>query len=165
MAKTTYNPANSTTSDELPADFVPMTEGRLRLEVNDRAGYTRHWFLNEPSRIERARRAGYTPVDPMDVNLNNFDIAGDGLKGGGALGSEVSVAAGAGLNSVGSPLRLILMECPNQYFAAAQKVVQERNDNVAAILRGGKVGVNEPDMAYNKEVAPNLFTPKSKRRP
>jgi hypothetical protein len=164
MAKQPYNPANSVTND-LPKDFVPMTQGRLKLEVPDKPGYHRHWFIGEPQRLERARRAGYVMVDPDEVNIASFDLAGDGLKNGNTLGSEVSIAAGAGLNSVGAPLRLYLMECPMQYYEAGQAIIQEQNDNIAAILRGGKVGVNEPDMAYNKEKAPNLFTPRKERRP
>jgi len=162
MAKQPYNPANSTTSD-LPKDFIPMTQGRLRLEVPERPGYHRHWFRDDPARIERAKQAGYVCVDPEDVSLNNFDYAGSGPGTGNSLGNIVSVVSGDGVKANGQPSHLILMECPIQYYEASMAVVESRNEIVAAALRGGKIGVNEPHASYNREAPSNLFTPKSKR--
>lgn len=168
MAKNNNNnPANSTTSD-LPDDFIPMTNGRLRLEVPEKPGYHRHWFRGEPARIARARKARYEFVDPDDptVDITSFDIAGDGLRNGNSdLGSRVSVVTGDEIMHDGQPSRLYLMECPIEYYEASKKVIDDVNSNIASALRGGKMGVSEPSMAYNKEAAPNLFTPKNQRRP
>ncbi len=165
MSKNSVNPANGTTIKEIPKDFKPMTTGTLRLEVPQRDGYHRYWFRGDPGRLARARKAYYTFVDPDDVDINNFDLAGDITGTGNTdLGTRVSVVTGDDITHGGQPNRLYLMECPIELYEESQRILAERNEDVASALRGGKMGVDELDKAYNKEAPPNLFTPNKQRR-
>lgn len=165
------NPANTVEKRELPANFQPMSAGVKRLEVPERAGYHRRWFRSDPGRIAKAQRAGYTFVDPRDVDLNNHDLGGDAkVSGNTDMGSSlVSVVSGEGLDQTGQPQRLYLMECPIEYYKASQKVLEERNDAVAEALKGNNMqGSDDETMSdrekrYMKGQAPALFT-KNRRR-
>jgi hypothetical protein len=166
MSKNNNNPANSISETTLPKDFKPMTQGTLRLEVPKKDGFHRHWFRGDPGRIARALKAYYKFVDPDEVDINNFDMAGDSTVSGNTdLGTRVSVVSGDDIQHSGQPSRLYLMECPEELYEESQRILAERNEDVAAALRGGKMGVDEADKAYNKEAPPNLFTPNKQRRP
>lgn len=164
------NPANEIPG--LPKDYRPMSTATLTLEVPQRPGYHRHWFRGTPERIARAQQAGYRFVDATDetVDVNNRDLAGDPKnKGSTDLGSRVSVVTGDELTSDGQPSRLYLMECPLELFKHGQKILEERNDSIAAAIRGGTAGGNSggdtpKDMArrYTKDVSIDLFTRKNR---
>lgn len=166
------NPANV---PGLPKGFRPMTSATLRLEVPQRDGFHRHWFRGTPERIARAQQAGYRFVDKEDLGedaVNSFDLAGSSEESGSTdLGSRISVISGDDIGSNGQPGRLYLMECPMEYYEAAQQVLSDRNDSVAEALRGGKIGAgqagetsSDASKRYMKEKAPDFLTPKTRRR-
>lgn len=163
---TKQNPANAPL--ELPKGYRPMSVGVRRLEVPDKLGWHRHWFRGTPSNIARAKQAGYTFVDPLDVDLNNFDLAGEDAPGGSTdLGTRVSVISGDDVGNDGQPGRLYLMECPEELYKYAQELLGKQVDRTAEALRGGRVGVGNDgetrvDSAnrYIKEMKAPLLTKK-----
>lgn len=164
------NPANAS---DIPADFQPMDSAIQRLEVPKKDGFHRHWFRGNPERIARAQKAGYRFVDPNEVNINNFDLGGDAKESGNTdLGSSrVSVISGDDLDTTGQPGRLYLMECPEHLYQISKKSLEDRNEGVAAALRGGKIGAGEQgetpvdtQKRYMKGNTPDLFIPNKTRR-
>lgn len=139
VTKEKENPANGAL--ELPKGYKPMSSAQLRLEVPEKSGWHRHWFRGTPQRLQRAQQAGYRYVDPADVDVNNFDLAGDSKKSGSTdLGTRISVSSGEGFSESGQPTRMYLMECPNELYKYAQSFLEKDIDKVAETLRGGKVG-------------------------
>lgn len=158
------NPANEKEKSVRPANYRPMSSGQKKLEVPERPGYYRRWFRGDAGRINRALQAGYTFVDPSAVALNNFDLGGDAKESGNTdLGSSrVSVVSGEGADSNGQAERLYLMECPQELYEESKRYVDERNDSVAAALRGGFAeGDGDPEgKRYMKGKSPDLFIKK-----
>lgn len=136
------NPANE--KMKLPKGYKPMSVGQRRLEVPEIEGYHLYWFRGEPGRINRAQQAGYEFVEPDEVDLNDLDLAGDGLNGKGTdMGTRVSVISGDDVGSNGQPGRLYLMKCPNELYEYAQGLLNKQVDDTVEALRGGKVGVSK----------------------
>lgn len=166
------NPANEKERGALPKGYQPMSAGVKKLEVPEREGYHRRWFRGDPNRIARAQRAGYTFVDKEDVELANFDLGGDASESGDTdLGTRVSVIAGDDLDVRGQPGRLYLMECPNHLYEHSRSIVEDRNEDIAEALRGGKIGAGhddetryDQDQRYVKGKVPDLFNPNKTRR-
>ncbi len=156
------NPANA---PALPDGYKPFSEGSLKLEVPERPGWHRHWFRGEPGRIERARQAGYTHVTSGDVKVANQDLGGDAKSDGNSdLGSLVSIVSG-GVSEDGQPERMYLMECPDEIYEYAQSILADRNESVAAALRGGTIGADKESRGdashrYVKGTVPDLFNPR-----
>jgi hypothetical protein len=169
MSDDVKNPAN------LPAkrdtSRIPMSVPLQKLQVPDKPGWHRHWMLGTPSRIAQAQRAGYRFVDADDADVVSSGIAdGAGAHGSTDMGSRVSIVAGSDIGGDGQEQRLYLMEIPEELWQEDQKLLEERNEQIAATIRGGgEVGANPngsenryiPD-AHRKGVA-NLFTPKNRR--
>jgi hypothetical protein len=133
VQKEKSNPSNVPLS--LPKGYKPMTGGTLRLEVPEKPGWHRHWFRGVPARLGQAVQAGYRYVDADDVDINNFDLAGDSKdSGNGDMGSRVSVGSGEG------PTRMYLMECPDEIFEYAQSLLGKQSDALANTLKGGTIG-------------------------
>lgn len=129
------NPSQDKGDLDLPAGYKPMSVGMRRLEVPDRDGWHRHWFRGNPGNLAKAQQAGYKFVDPDDIELNDFDLAGNGESTGTDMGdSRVSVSSGDGSE------RLYLMECPERLFQYAQSLHMEGVHQTAASLKGGTVG-------------------------
>ncbi len=158
------NPANTDQGfDE--SKWVPMSAPVARLHIPDKPGWHRHWFRNEPGRIERAMRAGYRFVDSSEVSVHNTSLSGPAEQGGNTdLGSRVSVAAG-GISDNGQALRLYLMECPQHLYKKNLAMLQEDTDNTVTALsagRGGKDDMNsEGAKTYTRGDLPSLFKKKS----
>lgn len=163
------NPSNV---PELPKGFQPMSQGVKKLEIPHRDGYHRRWFRGDPGRIAKAQRAGYTFVHPEDTELNNFDLGGDAKNDGNTdMGTRVSVISGDEPDQFGQPGRLYLMECPIHLYKISRGLVEDRNESIAAALRGGEVGVGQDgetmvdvQKRYTKGKMPDLFIPNKSRR-
>jgi hypothetical protein len=82
-------------------------------------------------------QAGYTWVDQDEVELSDFDLAGDGRPIGGTdLGSRVSTVAGGLYEGTMQPQRLYLMKIPEWLWEKHQIPLGNVNENIAAALRG-----------------------------
>lgn len=172
-ADKTRNPANPAREAKVDArSRVPMSTPERQLEVADIPGYHLHWFLT--SRTGRALRAGYTFVEEDDIpeGLNSRSIAGDANESGNSdMGTRISVPAAVGGDS---EERLYLMKIPTEWWEQDQEKLADRNEEIAAALRGGKstgVGTANPYDTSNEYVPggrpspmqSNLFTPKRPR--
>ena len=163
------NPSNvrSTRVDE--ATRIPMSVPQQRLAAPEIPGYHCHWFLTR--NVQRALRAGYEFVDPEEAEVNNFNLADDAaLTGGSDMGTRVSVTAGRGSVDNGQAELLYLMKIRQEWWEKDQQAMEDRNNQVAAALRGDGALPNEQLSAGERYVpswAPqrkrnsnNLFTPK-----
>ena len=164
MATVPVNPANAPVKAKEERKRIPMSLPQQKLATPDIPGYHQHWFLG--ARVKRALAAGYEFVDPDEVDVTNTGLADDASKSGNSdLGSRVSVLAGDMLGEDGSEQRLYLMKIKQEWWDEDQKILAERNEQIASTIRGGGTpGVPAPEGAYipdahRKEVA-NIFTPK-----
>lgn len=156
------NPANPRAKRVTAVTRIPMSAPRQKLEVPEIENFHLHWFLarNVPS----AQAAGYEFVGQDEVELNGVGVAeGSEDSGHTDLGSRVSIIGG--LDARDEPERLYLMKLPSEWWLADQQRLEERNERIAAALRGGIVGAEkDPDIAkrYLKQ-GQDLFIPKKKR--
>lgn len=150
---------------------IPMSLPLQKLSVPDLPGFHLHWMLGSTTRINQALRAGYEFVEATEVETTNTGLADDASKSGNTdMGSRVSVSAGAELGTDGSEQRLYLMKIKQEWWEADQAALENRNEQIAATLRGGNDLAVNPNGAENryipqghrKEVA-NLLTPKTRR--
>ncbi len=117
--------------------YISMSIPRQRLAAPDILGYHLHWFLGMPDHIQQAMQAGYTWVNDTEVNLSNFDLAGDGRPIGGTdLGTRVSTVAGGLYEGTMQPQRLYLMKIPLWLWEKHEEALAAINENIAAALRG-----------------------------
>jgi hypothetical protein len=164
-SKEQTNPANGA-EKSLPArERIPMSIPVAKLAVPEIPGFHCHWMRGDDMRLKQALQAGYVFVDQDEVNLNRFGLA-DGAEDSGHtdLGSRVSVLGGTGEN--GDAQRLYLMKLPLEFWDADQMKLEERQEKVAAALRGDKGFSKAGDDAsnrYSKGESANLFQPKRKR--
>lgn len=166
------NPANEPKVSEIPENYVPMSAPIQRLQVPEKPGFVRYWFRGDPNRLQRAMQAGYKFVNPNDVKVNNFDVGGDSKNSGNTdLGTRVSVVTGDETGPDGQPNRLYLMEIPKELYDYGQRLLEERNEQIAEELRSGLIGSDSTgesgrDKAtrYSKTGVPDLFNPHKNRR-
>ena len=112
---------------------VPMSTARRRLEVADMPGWHLHWFKED--NVPAALQAYYEPVKRGEVALNQLGVAnGIADDGNTDLGTNVSIVAGK--NEDGSPVRLILMKIPEQYFREDQDDLRKRNGAIMEAIFG-----------------------------
>ncbi len=148
---------------------IPMSVPVQKLEVPDIPGYHLHWFKGEPARIARALDGGYEFVKSGELQINNVSLGGDSAESGNTdMGSNISIVAGSGLGTDGQPLRMVLMKIKLEWYEEDQRLQEDRNEQVAASLRGGLLGA-EKDVQGDtskryvdkaRTQIPNLFTPK-----
>lgn len=147
---------------------IPMSVPVQKLEAPDMPGFHLHWFNGTPDRLQRALDGGYEFVDEREMKINNVSIGGDSTRSGNTdMGSRVSVVSGQEVGKDGQPTRLILMKIKQEWWEEDQKLVEARNEQTAAALRGGLIGdVGNPGDTANRYVdkartkIPDLFTPK-----
>lgn len=123
-------------------------------------------------RIAQALDAGYEFVDSSEVNLTETSL-GSSIDSTGStdLGSRVSISAGSDIGPDGTEVRQYLMKLRQEFWDEDQKVIAQRNEQVAASIRGGRsTGEANPHGDENryvpessKTVMANLFTPKHRR--
>lgn len=152
---------------------IPMSVPVQKLAAPDMPGYHLHWFNGTPERIARALEGGYEFVHDRDMSINAVGIGTESAVSGNTdMGSQVSVVAGGGaIGNDGQPVRLILMKIKQEWYEEDQQLVADRNEQVAASLRGanpmGLVGgegrPGDPTHTYTDKARtkiPDLFTPK-----
>ena len=150
MTEQKANPANE--KPKLPVGYRPMSVGQRRLEVPPLEGFHLHWFRGTPGNLNRAKQAGYEFVEPDEVSLNDFDLAGGNDSTGTDLGTRVSVISGDEIGHNGQPGRLYLMKCPKHLYEYAQGLLAKVVDDTADVLRGGKVGVSQDGQEARSDV-------------
>jgi len=135
------NPANRPGKSDEARKRIPMSVPVRKLEAPDIPGYHLHWFRGSPDRIARAQDAGYEFVHRDEVKVNYTGIGGSPTASGNTdMGSQVSVVAGEELGPDGQAVRLVLMKIKQEYYEQDQKIAEDRNEQVAAALRGGMLG-------------------------
>lgn len=131
------NPANEPSSRVTEANRVPMSTPQRKLEVPEREGFHRYWFLE--SNAPRALQAGYEFVDSKEVILNQTGVGNDSIASGNMdLGSRVRIVGGT--NQSGQAEFLILMEIREDWWKKDQRVIEERNAAImSAIFKGERI--------------------------
>lgn len=171
MALEKINPATAGKSNA-ERKRIPMSVPVQRLEAPDMPGYHLHWFTGSPERIQRALDGGYEFVDSRELKINNVSLGGDSAVSGNTdMGSRVSIVSGQEVGKDGQPVRLILMKIKQEWYEEDQKLVEGRNEQVAAALRGGLLGVEKDgkgDTVHRyvdkaRTQIPDLFKPKHPR--
>lgn len=162
QASSQYNPANAPERRVTSANRVPMTLPDLKLAVPEMPGFYLYWHLGK--NVNRALAAGYTFVDPEEVEVSEDGVANDrGLSGSTDLGSRISKSAGDAGEA--KEERLYLMKLPMEWHQQDMDSLTARNEEIAVQLRAGNIGANE-DPDRNKrhmKQGQDLFYPKTRR--
>lgn len=162
------NPANAPAKAAPERERVPMSLPLQKLAVPELPGYHLHWMLGTSQRIGQALRAGYEFVDPSEVDVINHGLADDASRSGNTdMGSRVSISAGADLGEDNQTQRLYLMKIKEEWWQEDQRKLEERNEQIAATIRGGgNVGANPhgTEQTYipkgHQSAVRNIFIPK-----
>lgn len=143
MSTEPENPANEPGKRERIRAAFALPD--LKLSVPPIPGYKLYWFRGEPGRLARAERAGYEYVYSNEVDVNNFDLAGDAFKDGNTdMGERVSLPAQDGVGEDGQYLRLYLMKIKEEYWLEDQaEYEKKRIDPIVAALKAGTTGAGE----------------------
>lgn len=168
----TLNPANKEAKVAAERKRIPMSVPVQQLEAPEIPGYHLHWFNGTKERIQRAIDGGYEFVYERDMKLNPVGLGSDSTHSGNTdLGSQVSRVAGQELDAEGQPVRMILMKIKLEWYNEDQKLVENRNRNVANALTGGALGDtgNPGDTSHRyvdkaKTSIPDMFNPNKKRK-
>ena len=172
MAIEKINPANAQGKTDAERKRIPMSVPVQRLEAPEMPGYHLHWFNGTPERLQRALDGGYEFVDEREMKINNVALGGESTRSGNTdMGSRVSVVSGQEVGKDGQPTRLILMKIKIEWYEEDQKLVDEKNGQVANALTGGLLG-SEKDGAgdtihryvdKSRTKIPDLFRAKRSR--
>ena len=137
--ETKPNPANATAKPVAAFKRIPMSVPVRKLEVPEIPGYHLHWFKSDEQRLQQALQGGYEFVDRKEVRLNSVSLGGTGAVDASTdMGSRVSIISGG--DGAGGPERLILMKIKQEWYEEDQKLLENRNDQIAGALAGGTVG-------------------------
>lgn len=164
------SPANVVEKAVATRDRIPMSLPQMKLAVPEIPGWHLHWMAGTPERLAQAQRAGYVFVEDDEVNVSNPDLAGSASKTGNQdMGSRVSLVSGAG-SADGQASRLYLMKIKEEFWQQDQKQLEDRNEQIAATLRGGATPQANPhgtDGVYipevNRKTNAELFQRKTRR--
>lgn len=120
-------------------EYIPMTLPQQRLAVPAITGYHLHWMINTNERVAAALKAGYEFVTQGEVEVNDTELGGDGKADGNTdMGTRVTrLASSYGDGQIGKdgqPARLILMKQREELHRKHQKLLENRNDNIADTL-------------------------------
>lgn len=163
------NPAERPGRERAEMQRTPMSVPVQRLAVPEIPGWHLHWFRGTPDRILRAQQAGYQFVSMEEVNLNSLSLGSDSaVSGNQDLGSRVTVASGSELTADNQPMQMVLMKLREEHWRADCRILEDRNEQIADAIRGGKIGAgqaggeNMRDQAlrYTSKESKNLFTRK-----
>jgi hypothetical protein len=158
------NPANTPGKDEAERKRVPMSVPMRKLEAPEIPGYHCHWMRGTKARIAQAARAGYEFVSEDELaaagGLNSMDLGGFGIATGSDMGTRVSLVSGEEFGPDGQAERLYLMKLKEGWWRESQAVSEERNEQVAASIRGGRFRAQEDktpgDLSYGGPEGPVL---------
>ena len=165
------NPATRVDSAKAERKRIPMSVPVQKLSAPDIPGYHLHWFNGTPDRLQRALDGGYEFVDEKELKINNVSLGSVSTASGNTdMGSRVSVVSGSEIGKDGQSLRLILMKIKQEWYEEDQKLVEARNEQTAAALRGGMLGAEKEQAGdsqhryidKNRTKIPDMFTPKRK---
>ncbi len=158
------NPANvAKDASATERKRIPMSVPVQKLECPDIPGFHLHWFNGTAARLQRALDGGYEFVDSREIQLNNVSLGGDSAASGNTdMGTRVSVVAGKQLAPDGQPLRMVLMKIRLEYYNEDQKLIEQRNDQVASSLMGGLLGA---EGAADAGETANRYVKKGTRMP
>jgi len=162
------NPANEVETSMTTRTRVPMSLPMLKLEVPEIPRYHLHWMRGDAQRIAQAQRAGYEFVDNDEIDVNNSGLADDASASGNQdMGTRVSLVSGGASTHDGQPGRLYLMKIKEEFWQEDQKVIEDRNEELAQVMRGGDVpGVQGDGLSYvpkaHKQSVATMFTRKNK---
>ena len=163
---------NVATARGTERERIPMSLPMQKLAVPEMEGYHLHWMLGTQSRLSQALRAGYEFVDETEVDIVGTGLADDLSKSGNTdMGTRISVSAGADVGADGSEQRLYLMKLKIEWWNEDQAKLENRNEQVAAAIRGGQhtgdANPNGLDNRYipdaHKKNNANILTPKNRR--
>jgi hypothetical protein len=160
------NPANTLETSKIERTRIPMSLPIQKLAVPPIPGYHLHWMRGDAARVQQALRAGYEFVNQDEVDVTNTNLADNAETSGSTdMGSRVSIVAGSEIDAGGQPERLFLMKLRQEYWEEDQAVLENRNEEVAAALRGGATPGNvAPEGAYipqaHRKSVENMFTRK-----
>ena len=157
------NPANAPEKRLPERTRIPMSLPVQKLAAPEIPGYHTHWMRGDSQRIAQALRAGYDWVSPDEIDLNTFGIAsGEEDSGQTDLGSRVSHFSG--MDEKGSVQRLYLMKLPLELWEQDQKALGEKQESIAAQIRGDKgfteAGLDASNRYSRGEQKSNMFQPK-----
>lgn len=172
MSQQQHNPANPINAPVSERTRIPMSVPIAKLAVPEIPGYRLYWFRGEPSRLARAEQAGYEFVERGEVELTSHDLAGGSEDGNTDLGTRVTRSAGDLVGEDRQPTVLVLMKIREEWALADEQLKEDRNDAIAAALRGGLVG-SEKDRPDDRDARyvgsqtkiPELFRRKPRAAP
>ncbi len=151
---------------------IPMSVPVQTLSAPEIPGYHLHWFNGTQARLQRAIDGGYEFVTHDEMRLNAVGLGSDTTHSGNTdMGSRVSVVSGSEVGPDGQAIRMVLMKIKQEWYEEDQKLVEERNDKVAASLKGGMVGSEMPGSGdtsnryvdKSRTKIPDMFTKKAPR--
>lgn len=165
------NPAERPGRTSAERQRIPMSVPVQRLSVPKIPGYHLHWFRGTPDRILRAQQAGYEFVESHEVQLNSTLLGSDSAESGNmSLGDRVMVAAGSEVTVDNQPVQMVLMKLKEEFWVQDQMLLEDRNEEIAATIRGGKVAAGQAGAENPYDVSQrytrgtqNLFSRKPKR--
>lgn len=161
------NPSNAPGKTSEERKRIPMSVPVQKLEAPEIPGYHLHWFRGDAARIQRAMDGGYERVLDGEISLNNVSLGGNSAVSGSTdMGSGVSIVAGKELGPDGQPIRMVLLKIKQAWYEEDQKLVEDRNDQVANSITGGLAGAavasdkGETNQRYvgKQTKIPELFT-------
>lgn len=150
---------------------IPMAVPVQKLDAPEIPGYHLHWFLGTPERIQRAQDGGYETVSQEEIRLNSTGLGSNSTTSGNTdMGSLVSKEAGSEIGRDGQPIRMVLMKIKLEWYKEDQKLVDDKNYQVANSLTGGLLGAErdgpgDTDKRYvgSSTKIPDFFNPHKKR--
>lgn len=171
MANEKVNPANAPEKSLPSRERIPMALPQTKLAVPEIPGYHLHWMRGDAQRIAQALKAGYEFVEEGEVEVVNSGLADDARKNGNSdMGTRISALAGADAGQDGQPQRLYLMKLREEWWQADQQALEDRNEQIAKAIRGGRDVGQNPDggelryipEGHQKGMA-DIFTRKTRR--
>jgi hypothetical protein len=159
------NPAEAPAKQLPSRTRIPMSVPQLKLAVPEIPGYRCRWMRGDAQRIMQAKQGGYEFVTRDEVNLNTFGLGnGEDSDGSTDLGNRVSIAAGGSDTADGQAARMYLMKIPNEFWDQDSQLAAERQEAVAAQLRGddgfSKAGMDKSHRYTRGEQRTNMFHPR-----